>query len=89
VSTTVSVSELSSEGIAIYPNPATDVVNITATEDITFVTIINNVGQVVYNNKVVNDNVLQVTTSGFEAGVYMIKVETGSNVIIQKVIIAN
>ncbi|MBU2652572.1 MAG: T9SS type A sorting domain-containing protein, partial [Bacteroidetes bacterium] len=88
VSTTVSISELTSEGIAIYPNPATDVVNITATEDITFVTIMNNVGQVVYNNKVVNDNMLQVTTTGYEAGVYMIKVETENNVIIKKVVIA-
>jgi len=88
VYTTVSISELSNEGIAIYPNPATDVVNITATEDITFVTIMNNVGQVVYNNKVVNDNMLQVTTTGYEAGVYMIKVETENNVIIKKVVIA-
>ena len=79
---------MTTDGIAIYPNPATDVVNITATEDIMFVTIMNNVGQVVYNNKVVNDNMLQVTTTGYEAGVYMIKVETENNVIIKKVVIA-
>jgi hypothetical protein len=84
----VGIDELSTEGIAIYPNPAKDVLNIQATQDITFVTIMNNVGQVVFNNKVVNDNVLRVNTSAFEAGVYMIKVETQDDIMIKKVIIS-
>ncbi|MFO8128498.1 MAG: T9SS type A sorting domain-containing protein, partial [Bacteroidales bacterium] len=85
----VGINELLGEdNIAIYPNPATDVLNVVASDDITFVTVMNNVGQVVYNSKVVEENTLEITTTGFEAGVYMIKVETADDVMIKKVIIA-
>ena len=35
------------DGISVYPNPARDILNITSTTDITHVTVMNYVGQVV------------------------------------------
>ena len=79
---------LDDEGFAVYPNPAKEVLNIMSSQDIQIVTILNNVGQVVYNHKVVNDNLLTINTSSYEAGVYMVKIETEDNIIVRKIIIA-
>ena len=49
----------------------------------------NYVGQVVYNQKVVEDNDLQVNVAGFETGVYMVKVETSAGIVVKKVTIAH
>ncbi|MBE9491240.1 MAG: T9SS type A sorting domain-containing protein, partial [Bacteroidetes bacterium] len=80
---------LADDNIAVFPNPAREVVNIVSTDDITYVTMLNNVGQLVYNKKVVNDNVLEINVTGFEAGIYMIKIETAENIIIEKVLITH
>jgi len=77
------------DGVAVYPNPARDILNITSSTDITHVTVMNYVGQVVYNQKVVEDNDLQLSVAGYETGVYMVKVETTAGILIKKVTIAN
>jgi hypothetical protein len=73
--------------IAVYPNPARDVLNIKSTDNITHVTMMNNVGQVVLNKKVADDNVLELNVAGFEPGLYMIKIETADDLVIEKVLI--
>jgi hypothetical protein len=86
----IGIEELLADGnIAVFPNPAREVVNIVSTDDITYITMLNNVGQLVYNKKVVNDNVLEINVTGFEAGIYMIKIETAENIIIEKVLITH
>ena len=77
------------DGVAVYPNPARDILNITSSTDITHVTVMNYVGQVVYNQKVVEDNDLQLSVAGYETGVYMVKVETTAGILIKKVTIAH
>jgi len=77
------------DGISVYPNPARDILNITSTSDITHVTVMNYVGQVVYNQKVVEDNDLQLNVDGYETGVYMVKIETTVGITIKKITIAN
>jgi hypothetical protein len=77
------------DGIAVYPNPARDILNITSSADITHVTVMNYLGQVVYNQKVVEDNDLQLNVAGYETGVYMVKVETTAGILIKKVTIAH
>ena len=86
----VGIEELLADGnIAIFPNPAREVVNIVSTDDITYVTMLNNIGQVVCNKKGVNGNVLEINVTGFEAGIYMIKIETAGNIITGKVLITH
>ncbi|NQT78529.1 MAG: T9SS type A sorting domain-containing protein, partial [Bacteroidetes bacterium] len=69
------------------PNPAREILNIVSSTDITHVTIMNYVGQVVYNQKVVEDNDIQVNVAGYEAGVYMVKVETTAGILVRKITI--
>jgi hypothetical protein len=77
------------DNISVFPNPARDLLNVTSSSDISHVTIMNYVGQVVYNQKVVEDNDLQVNVAGFETGVYMVKVETSAGIVVKKVTIAH
>ena len=70
------------EDIVIYPNPATDLINISSINQISNVSIFNNVGQLVYEG-----NNIQINTSNFNAGVYIIKVETIRGIETQKVTI--
>ena len=78
-----------SDDISVFPNPARELLNVTSSSDISHVTIMNYVGQVVYNQKVVEDNDLQVNVAGFETGVYMVKVETSAGIVVKKVTIAH
>ena len=86
IATGIENPELSSE-ISVYPNPARDLLNISSGSDITHVTIMNYVGQVVHNQKVVEDNQVQLNVAGYESGVYMVKVETTSGIRVTKVTI--
>ncbi|MEN8224500.1 MAG: T9SS type A sorting domain-containing protein, partial [Bacteroidota bacterium] len=79
-------TELSDE-ISVYPNPARDILNITSSSDITHVTVMNYLGQVVYNQKLVEDNDLQIGVTAYEAGVYMVKVETSIGIYVKKIIV--
>ncbi len=74
---TVSVNE-----ILIYPNPSTDVINISSANEIKNVSILNYVGQTIYNG---TDN--KINTSNFEAGIYLIKIETKEGIETQKITI--
>ncbi len=78
---------LAENNIAVYPNPARDVLNIKSTDNITHITMMNNVGQVVLNKKVADDNVLELNVENYEPGLYMIKIETADNLVIEKVLI--
>ena len=71
--------------ISVYPNPARDIVNVTSSSDIKRVTVMNYVGQVVFDQKVVEDNDFQIAVAGFEAGVYMVKVETTVGIYVKKI----
>ena len=79
---------LAENNIAVYPNPAREVLNIRSTENITHITMMNNVGQVVLNKKVTDDNALELNVAAFEPGLYMIKIETADDLMIEKVLIS-
>ncbi|MCP4520700.1 MAG: T9SS type A sorting domain-containing protein [Cytophagales bacterium] len=68
LTTTNVVEGESSNNVAIYPNPATDVVNIVANagENVTIVSV---TGAVVYEG-----NDVQIDVTGFDAGVYVVNV---------------
>jgi len=68
--------------ITIYPNPAENVINISSSNQINNVTIYNYVGQTVYNG-----NSIQINTSNFDAGVYIIRIETNDGSTTEKLTI--
>jgi hypothetical protein len=72
----VSINPSIAEQFNIYPNPASSVLNIAAGGDVLNVQVISITGAVVMN--INNQN--QIDLSGLNAGLYMIKVATDSNI---------
>lgn len=61
--------------IAIFPNPATDILNITSSEEISEIEIVNTLGQVVYRKEVNSDNAV-CDIEDLPSGVYMVRIRT-------------
>ncbi len=59
--------------IAIFPNPANDILNITSSEIISEIEIVNTLGQVVYRMEVNSDNAV-CDVNGLASGVYVVKI---------------
>jgi len=72
--------------ISIYPNPATDVLNVVANTNISRVRIINFIGQTMFDNNV-NNSSININTSAYQSGVYIISVETSNGVSTEKITI--
>lgn len=81
----VSVVENNVEGLMVYPNPTQGNLNITA-ESMTRVTITNSLGQVISDQPASNDNMI-VDMSQYEAGIYMVRVETEEGIAVQRVVV--
>ncbi len=70
--------------MVIYPNPASNMVNIESEYEITSVILYNNLGQVVETLQPgMNKAVLDVTNK--ETGIYFIRLETEKGVITKKI----
>jgi hypothetical protein len=85
----VGINEPGSNGITIYPNPAFDVVNVTSTDNITAIEVLNFIGQTVYNNHAIDSRKAQVNVSVFNSGVYFMKVTTTQGTRTMKVTVAH
>jgi len=70
----------------IFPNPATNFVNIKSQNSISQISILNNLGLVVFDGDFESQSV-QVNTSGFNKGIYIIQVETVEGSIVRKLVI--
>jgi PKD repeat protein len=70
----------------IYPNPASNVVNVKSDLQISNVKVYNNTGQIV-SNKQVNSKFFQLNTSQYETGIYFFQIETNEGVISKRIII--
>ena len=72
--------------VKIYPNPATDIININADRNIDNIKILNSVGQIVSNNDA-NASQVQLYVDGYKSGIYFIRIETGTTTTTRKVMI--
>lgn len=83
----VNVEEIESlNDVNIYPNPASSVINVTAT-NLTKIKIYNAVGQLIHNEEASSDNVT-VDTQNWTNGFYYVTVETANgNSTSQKIIV--
>jgi hypothetical protein len=68
--------------ISIYPNPATNILNIVSSKKIQSVSIFNSIGLAVYTGKDI-----RIKTNNFESGVYIVKIKTTNGVETQKITI--
>ena len=71
----------------LYPNPTRDQITITASAEMTRLTVINYVGQVMMNSEM-NQSKYVLNTSNFESGVYVVRIETESEVITKRFAVA-
>ncbi|MDC7999766.1 T9SS type A sorting domain-containing protein [Aequorivita todarodis] len=68
-----------SSKIAIFPNPAKDIVNISTQEEITSIQVYNITGQQVLTLENEDQNLNSVDVSSLEKGVYLLKIEAQNN----------
>ena len=73
----VSVTDIATPGLNLYPNPASSVVHIRSEETINQLRLIDILGQVVYTASPQDYN-FELNVSGFDNGVYFIQVLTSS-----------
>jgi hypothetical protein len=72
----VGINEQTNGQIMVYPNPATEVVNIRSNYTITGIDVMNFVGQTVYTINNVDAKTTKLNVSTFMTGVYFVKVST-------------
>jgi len=72
--------------VTIYPNPATDIVNVKSGMPINSVTVYNYAGQLIVNEDV-NAMIYHLNTSQYLPGIYFFRIETGEGSISKRIII--
>ncbi len=78
-------ADFSTSNFTFYPNPVKDVLNISNTQNISKVQVINLLGQELIV-KVMNENQGQIDMSGLSAGTYLVKITSDNQVKTIKVI---
>ena len=82
----VNVEEMEKENITVYPNPASNYLNVTlAGDEAATVQLFNLVGQQVYSETAVNS--ASINVANLKAGVYMLKVSQNGKVYTSKVVV--
>jgi hypothetical protein len=74
------MNELTNGQVMIYPNPATEVVNIKSDYTINSIDVINFIGQTVYTSNKVDAKTAKIDVTTFKVGVYFVKVSTSEGV---------
>ncbi len=84
----VSVQEIMATNLRIYPNPTRDVVNIQweFMNENTYLTVYDNAGKLLSTNRLNNQLLQQVDLSGYENGVYQLRL-SNENAVIMKAIV--
>ena len=77
-------TSVTSNELVIYPNPATNLINIISQIEIVNIKVYNYVGQSVYEAGV-NNLKVQINTDDFKSGVYIVRIETCKGVETHKV----
>ena len=85
----VNVNEVSKVNFTLYPNPADDKVSIDLPEGFAAnsVQLVNNLGQVILDREVNQNNTINIDLSEVARGWYTVRVIDGSSVLTQKLII--
>lgn len=72
--------------LQVFPNPATDRVNIKASNEIENIRVYNHVGQLVYETKG-SSKIMNLSTDHLGSGMYIFKVQTTAGLFVESVII--
>ena len=77
------ISENTDIDISIYPNPANAFLNIEA-ENMTHISIVNTLGQIVYDKEICNDKEV-VDMTQYNNGIYLVRITTENGIIVKQV----
>ena len=83
----VNITELDANNALVYPNPAINYINITSVQKISRITVTNQVGQIVYSDKVNEVNKVNINMQSYPSGAYFVMIETKEGVINKQIII--
>ena len=78
----VSVEEVSASNARLYPNPTNGIVNIEGNNMMT-ISVMNVLGQKVLETTAIGNTTVDL--SGFESGIYMVRIETENGVMTEKI----
>ena len=82
------IPEIGSSSIKVFPNPATDVVNITVSNDISTVQVMNYLGMITYSENITQEKTITLKTSNYSAGNYFVRFVTNNGqTLIKKMVI--
>jgi hypothetical protein len=73
--TNLSNEDFQTEALQYFPNPVSNVLNLTNADPINSVAVINAIGQCVFN-KPYNSKSVQIDLSGFASGIYIVKLSS-------------
>jgi hypothetical protein len=74
----LSLSQMTKTSIQVYPNPAEDLVNVSAGEMIENMFVFNSVGGLVAEFKAINTQETTINTDAYNAGMYLVLIQTPS-----------
>ncbi|MBI9039421.1 MAG: T9SS type A sorting domain-containing protein [Bacteroidales bacterium] len=86
INITKSSASLAEETLSVYPNPASDLLNINSNNKILNVKILNYTGQFLTEYKFSN-NEITINTSDYNSGIYFIQIETIKGISMKKLVI--
>ncbi|MBI9037097.1 MAG: T9SS type A sorting domain-containing protein [Bacteroidales bacterium] len=72
--------------VIIFPNPASDKINVQSKLNMNRIVIVNSIGRIMYD-RIVNNNMIDINTEGFSKGVYIVKIYGDNEVNNRQVII--
>lgn len=72
--------------IAIFPNPASDIVEISATQNITRIEVVSATGQIMHETEV-NEESVSINVENLPSGTYFVRIFCNPNVIVKKLVV--
>lgn len=85
----VGINDLGNGSIHVFPNPATDIVNVKSDYTISNIEVMNFIGQTVYTQSGVDSKTTKINVSSLQQGVYFVKVTTKEGVLTVKITVTH
>ena len=81
------IEQQQTEKISVYPNPVNNFLTIVCERNVSSISILNQLGQIVFHSTINNEKSIAMDCSSFINGIYLAKIKIGEKVITQKFIV--
>ena len=79
------VDEMDKPQVAVYPNPAKEVVTVLTEDELQSVTVVNLLGQTIGQHQVFGVNQMTLNTNSFPSGIYLLRITTEKGTVIKRI----